>query len=640
VAITRNKGTVKADIYDGSQPFLDYMTHFEHCAMINEWSDTEKGLRLAACLRREALQVLTDLQVQPGQVEFEKLKTSLEALFAPRNQDEYYKAQLRSCFRRKGETLPGLGQTIQRLVSLAYPGCPPDIRDRLSKDHFLEAVQDENLKLEIWRHHPSSLQEAIRVGVEWEAFLRASVRQKPVSSACRDYEESEDKSEGNTDRTIIATLEEKVEELIKQNKKLAANHQDTLGRWYGSGYRQRDSRRTGVQCRNCKGRGHYQSECTKPLYRYNERWRPRGQREGDSSQTNTGNAKPVRYVNEEPGLYTPCCVNRMELALLADTGAAVSIISKRRYESLGHLKPKLNAIGSQLISASSNKIETYGQAEFLISWTGVRRRHVFIVADIRPDGILGLDFFRLHKCDICITQCRLNMQGLKLPCYFAGSMGCHRITLAENIIVPAEREIITRGWMANVGCGKLAIESVLEPLSLFRHETKILVARAVIKTMDGTVPIRLLNPTKDVVNLQAGVCCAEASAALTIQVVESTKPDSNSRLPPHLIELFDKSSVNLTVDQARGLNKQLSEFSTVFAKDDDDLGRTNLIKHTVKTGNAAPIRVPPRRLPFQLRQEIDIQVDDMLRKGVIEPSVSPWAAPVVLVAKRMGRIER
>ena len=633
----RNKATVKADIFDGSQPFLDYMTHFEHCAMINEWSETEKGLRLAAYLRRDALQVLTDLQVQPGQVEFEKLKNSLEARFAPRNQDEYYKAQLRSCFRKKGETLPELGQTIQRLVSLAYPGCPPDIRDRLAKDHFLGAVQDENLKIEIWRHHPSSLQESIRVGVEWEAFLRAGVRQKPVSSACRGYEETENKSEDNINRTVIAKLEEKVEELMKQNKKLTEKHQDTFGRWHESGYKQRDSRQTGVQCWNCNGRGHYQSECTKPLNRYNEQWRTRGQGQGNYRRSSTENGKPVRYVNEEPGLYTQCGVNGVELALLADTGAAVSIISKRRYEALSHRKPQLSAVDSQLISASSNKIKTYGQAEFLIAWTGVRRRHVFVVADIRPDGILGLDFFRQHKCDISITQCILQMQGLKLPCHFAGSMGCHRITLAENIIVPAETEVITRGWMPNVGCGKLAPESVLEPLSMFRHETKILVARAVIKTMDGIVPIRLLNPTKEVVNLQAGVCCAEASAALSTQIVESPKPDSNSSLPSHLTELYEKASVHLSPDQASGLSKQLSEFCTVFAKDDDDLGRTNLIKHTVKTGNAAPIRVPPRRLPFQLRQEIDIQVDDMLKKGVIEPSVSPWAAPVVLVAKKDGK---
>ncbi|KAK3602921.1 hypothetical protein CHS0354_039339 [Potamilus streckersoni] len=89
--------------------------------------------------------------------------------------------------KKGGGTLPESGQRIQRLISLTYPCCPPDIRDRLAKDYFLGAVQDKNLKLEIWRHRPNSLQEAIRIRVEWEAFLLASVKQKPVSSACTDY---------------------------------------------------------------------------------------------------------------------------------------------------------------------------------------------------------------------------------------------------------------------------------------------------------------------------------------------------------------------------------------------------------------------------------------------------------------------
>ncbi|KAK3592708.1 hypothetical protein CHS0354_037841 [Potamilus streckersoni] len=67
---------------------------------------------------------------------------------------------------------------------------------------------------------------------------------------------------------------------------------------------------------------------------------------------------PVRNLNEESGLYTHCLVNAVKIALLADTGANVCIISKRRYEALGHRKPKVNAVDSQRIIASSNKIET------------------------------------------------------------------------------------------------------------------------------------------------------------------------------------------------------------------------------------------------------------------------------------------
>ncbi|KAK3611631.1 hypothetical protein CHS0354_021869 [Potamilus streckersoni] len=131
-----------------------------------------------------------------------------------------------------------------------------------------------------------------------------------------------------------------------------------------------------------------------------------------------------------------------------DTGAQLSIISKRRYEALGHRKLNLSDADSQLISASSNKIERYRQAEYLIAWKCVRRQLVCVVTDIRPDGMLGLDLFHLHKFDISITQCTLQMQGLKLPCFFEESLGCHRITWAENTRVLAEREVITRDHAA------------------------------------------------------------------------------------------------------------------------------------------------------------------------------------------------
>ena len=35
-------------------------------------------------------------------------------------------------------------------------------------------------------------------------------------------------------------------------------------------------------------------------------------------------------------------------------------------------------------------------------------------------------------------------------------------------------------------------------------------------------------------------------------------------------------------------------------------------------------------------QEIDRQVEDMLQKGIIRESVSPWSLPVVLVKKKDG----
>ena len=56
--------------------------------------------------------------------------------------------------------------------------------------------------------------------------------------------------------------------------------------------------------------------------------------------------------------------------------------------------------------------------------------------------------------------------------------------------------------------------------------------------------------------------------------------------------------------------------------------------HKVETGDAAPIKKAPYKTPFALRQEMNMKVQQMLDKGVISPSYSPWSSPFVLVPKK------
>ena len=41
-------------------------------------------------------------------------------------------------------------------------------------------------------------------------------------------------------------------------------------------------------------------------------------------------------------------------------------------------------------------------------------------------------------------------------------------------------------------------------------------------------------------------------------------------------------------------------------------------------------------MPYALREESNKQIEDMLEKGIISPSTSPWASPIVLVHKKSG----
>lgn len=80
----------------------------------------------------------------------------------------------------------------------------------------------------------------------------------------------------------------------------------------------------------------------------------------------------------------------------------------------------------------------------------------------------------------------------------------------------------------------------------------------------------------------------------------------------------------------------LSEFEDVF---EATVGHTNVVTHTINTGNSTPIKhAHARRLPYAFRDEADRQIKEMLAQGIIRPSTSPWSNPIVLVKKRSGEL--
>ena len=71
-----------------------------------------------------------------------------------------------------------------------------------------------------------------------------------------------------------------------------------------------------------------------------------------------------------------------------------------------------------------------------------------------------------------------------------------------------------------------------------------------------------------------------------------------------------------------------------------DLGKSDLMEHEINTGEHAPIRQLPRRIPPHQREIIDQQLDELLANGRVVESKSPWSSPVVLVRKHDGSYRR
>ena len=132
----------------------------------------------------------------------------------------------------------------------------------------------------------------------------------------------------------------------------------------------------------------------------------------------------------------------------------------------------------------------------------------------------------------------------------------------------------------------------------------------------------------------------------TVKVVQITplpgKPDLNVNCEAdvdrmtQLLKKLNWDSPVLTIEQKHQLKELLLQNGDLFALDPSDRGVTNVVQHTINTGDSTPIRQQARRIPFALRSNVDNMTEEMLEQGIIQPSRSPWASPIVLVAKKDG----
>src|SRR6266498_2096795 len=109
----------------------------------------------------------------------------------------------------------------------------------------------------------------------------------------------------------------------------------------------------------------------------------------------------------------------------------------------------------------------------------------------------------------------------------------------------------------------------------------------------------------------------------------------------HMVNLlFDKpqkkiKNKELIKEEQHQLNELLKEFEDIISTDENPrLERTGIIKHEIKVIES-PIKSRPYSVKDNKREKwMKVEIDRMLKDGIIKKSKSPWASPVVLVSKK------
>jgi hypothetical protein len=78
----------------------------------------------------------------------------------------------------------------------------------------------------------------------------------------------------------------------------------------------------------------------------------------------------------------------------------------------------------------------------------------------------------------------------------------------------------------------------------------------------------------------------------------------------------------------------MEDHEDILATSFENIKGNTPFKHDVDTGDAKPIKQRPYVTPVKYREWVNKEIQILLKSGLIEPSNSPWASPIVIVPKK------
>ena len=193
-----------------------------------------------------------------------------------------------------------------------------------------------------------------------------------------------------------------------------------------------------------------------------------------------------------------------ELNFLVDTGSAITLLSTDIFESFEN-DIKLEPVQYGVLLADGTSLPVKGQIEIEIDLGPVKTCHNVIVAGIKSQAILGMDFLTKFKCTLDLNKSCLRIGDAKLPLWneFSAKPNCCRLTVADHVTIPANHE-----QLIQTKCLKRGNEqryNLVEGTPLFQSKYGVLVARSLT---DITTTNSVLNPTECDIDLWRGTTIA------------------------------------------------------------------------------------------------------------------------------------
>ena len=347
-------------------------------------------------------------------------------------------------------------------------------------------------------------------------------------------------------------------------------------------------------------------------------------------------------------LYILGTITDQPTHMLVDTGASVTAVSASFYSTLSHCSPLQVSPLPVIRTVSGEELPILGSATLTLQLDQVPYTMQALVIDrLTYPVVIGRDFLMHYGSVIDMQAHTLTLAGNSpIPLQYSSGLPSSVSTPHDPVTVHASATFILPPQSESVipvyPKTTLTIGStgLIEPNSKLAERYQVCGASQLVSLSEQhTFPFRVLNPTnKPITMYRCSTMGTYTPSAASMSVIAtpdsvtstSTPPDQSSPVP------LDLSDTTLTDDQQMQLRSLVAEYRDIFSLSSEELGRTGLVQHRIDTADHPPIRQRPYRVADTQRGLIEKHVTDMLNQGIIQPSVSPWASPIILVKKKDG----
>lgn len=296
---------------------------------------------------------------------------------------------------------------------------------------------------------------------------------------------------------------------------------------------------------------------------------------------------------------------------MIDTQADISVIKLSSIRSNIHLN-KNDIINVKGIT--NDIIPSIGLAYINLFIKHLTIQHPFHVVpedfNIPVDAIIGRDFIHQYNCDILNSSATfLFSNSISIPLHYS---------LDSFLYIPPRSEVIRR-FELNTPSDCVVDHREIAP--------GIFTSRTIVDPKNAY--IRVLNTTPEFAKINKIITDFEPLDQFDIYCIDPIK--KNTERDALLIKTLSNNSTAL---ENKNLLDLCVKYSDVFALSSDKMSINNFYTQSLRLTDSDPIYIKNYRTPHSTKKIISAHVDKLIENELIEPSISNYNSPVILVPKK------